>query len=435
MTSRPDAIDPRLVLRVYAAMAATAGLALVLWGPMWILGAESYQQFALVRMFGAMIAAMGCLTFGLAAATDPASQRRGVMWLLIAHVVVGVVLAMQWYAIWQPGPISSVVLGIVTAAAASLFYLLVTMDGDVGRSSFSLTSIFGAKDASPADALQSQYEQQIREAAKQEERNYLARDLHDSVKQQIFAIHTSAAAAQAHMGHGELDELEARAALEQVRSSAREAMAEMEAMLDQLRATPLDGAGLVDVLTRQCEALQFRTGANVRFTHGPLPPNGALGPGAHQALFRVAQEALANVGRHARATEVTVSLNVDADGFTLEVQDNGAGFDPSAAQSGMGMTNMRARTDELGGTLNIRQRPGGGTTVRCSVPCALLEDRDKARRHMRNRAAIWLVILASQALFTWKTPGPLTLTVISTIGLIRSIVGYRVVSRGRKVGR
>jgi len=210
----------------------------------------------------------------------------------------------------------------------------------------------------------------------------------------------------------------------------------MEAMLDQLRATPLNGAGLVDVLARQCEALQFRTGAAVHFTHGPLPPNDALAPGAHQALFRVAQEALANIGRHARATEVTVSLNVDADGFTLDVQDNGAGFDPSAAPSGMGITNMRARTDELGGTLVIAPRSGGGTRVRCSVPCALLGDRDEARRHMRNRGAIWLTILASQALFfSGKSPAPLTLTIISTIGLIRSVVGYRALSRRRETTR
>jgi signal transduction histidine kinase len=442
ITTHADAIDPRLALRVYAVIAALTGIALIGWGPLWFggdLAGGPLNQGAIVRTFGSMIAAIGCLAAGLGSAADPASQRRGLIWLIAAHVAVGGVLATQWFAIWRPGPMSATVIAVIVAVMMSLSYVLVTMEGEAGRASlsfgripFSVTSILGGRGSSATDTLRSRYEQQIREAAKQEERNYLARDLHDSVKQQIFAIHTSAAAAQAHLG---VDAPATRAALEQVRASAREAMAEMEAMLDQLRATPLDGTGLVDVLARQCEALRFRTGAQVHFTHGPLPPNDALGPGAHQALCRVAQEALANVGRHARATEVNVSLNSEGNGFTLEVQDNGAGFDTSDARSGMGMTNMQARTDELGGTLIINRRAGGGTTMRCTVPCSIPEDREEARRQMRNRGVGWAVLLALNMLFPPRSPITLSVAAIAAIGLVRCIAGYRVVSRRPEAAR
>jgi signal transduction histidine kinase len=434
LTTHPDAIDPGVVLHVYAAIAALTGVALIAWGPLWFAGSPDeplYQQYALVRTLGAMIIAMSCLVAGLASTDDPAGQRRGLVWLAAAHLVVGVVVAVQRFTIWQTGPISALVIGVLAAIVASLFYIVVTMDGEGGRFALghiplSLTSVFGSRTAQSTDALRSRYEQQIREAAKQEERNHLARDLHDSVKQQIFAIHTSAAAAQAHLS---VDAPETRAALEQVRDSAREAMAEMEAMLDQLRATPLDGAGLVGVIARQCEALRFRTGADVRFTHGELPPSEALAPGAHQVLCRVAQEALANVARHARATDVKVTLNVDADGFTLEVQDNGAGFDASTAESGMGVANMRARTDEAGGTLVIAPRSGAGTSVRCSLPCARLETRDEVRRHMRNQGLAWGVAFAFNMFFNWTSPATITVGAVTGIGLARSIVGYRAVSR------
>src|SRR4051812_43310759 len=167
------------------------------------------------------------------------------------------------------------------------------------------------------------FEASIRQAARQEERARLARDLHDAVKQQLFVIQTAAATAQARF---DSDRPGARAALEQVRSSAREAMGEMEAMLDQLQGVPIENAGLIAFVRRQCEALGFQTGARVSFTAGTLPPPGAVDPAARQTIARVAQEALSNVARHARAASVEVTLDTADGRFVLLVKDDGSGF-------------------------------------------------------------------------------------------------------------
>jgi len=157
-------------------------------------------------------------------------------------------------------------------------------------------------------------------------------------------------------------------ALDQIRSSAREAMTEMEAMMDQMRSVPLENASLVEALKKQYEALGHRTGAQVEFRLGDLPPNETLLPGSQQAILRVAQEALANIGRHARANNVTVSLGSFIDRLELRIQDDGAGFDQLQARRGAGITNMRARAEEFGGNFNVTSGPGSGTTVVLSIP-------------------------------------------------------------------
>jgi signal transduction histidine kinase len=189
-----------------------------------------------------------------------------------------------------------------------LFYFRQTGDGHRRNELSEVTGLFGRHRPS-AERLRSTYEDRIREAASQEERNRLARDLHDSIKQQIYAMQTAAATAQARFDG---DPAGAKEALERLRESGREAMAEMEAMLDSLRASPLENTGLVEALKKQCEALQFRTGAQVDFELGTLPPSETPAPAAQHALFRVAQEALANVGRHTRAARRTSTRRLPA---------------------------------------------------------------------------------------------------------------------------
>ena len=229
----------------------------------------------------------------------------------------------------------------------------------------------------PFAYLRAQHLQQASEAAAQETRNRLARDLHDSIKQQLFSINISAAAAQARLAQGAEG---STTALEDVRHSAKAALVEMNALLQQLSPEPLAKVGLVPALQEQGEALSYRTGAEVHIEIGELPDDDQFPPGAQEALFRIAQEALSNVARHARAGQVWLRLargenptlhSPLSTPLVLEIRDDGQGFDETAVAAGMGLSNMRQRVKEVGGQLHITSVPGKGTTVQIVIP---LED-------------------------------------------------------------
>ncbi len=198
-------------------------------------------------------------------------------------------------------------------------------------------------------------------------------------------------------------------------------MSEMEAMLDQLRAVPLENAGLIEALKKQCEALGFRTGAEVEFQHGTLPSSVALAPGTQDAVFRVAQEALSNIGRHARATKVTVFLTAGGGRLDLMIRDNGAGFDLEKQQRGMGLGNMSARAAEAGGTLDLNSGPGAGTKVVLSIPYRMTTARD-------YKIAAWSFgILTITAPFLYREDNPMMLIVVLVCGtgFVSSLLAYR----------
>lgn len=222
--------------------------------------------------------------------------------------------------------------------------------------------------------MRGQLVEQISEAAAQEERNRLARDLHDSIKQQVFSMSVSAAAAHAHL---DSNPTAARAALLDVKTSAQEAMVEMRALLQQLSPAPLEKSGLIQALRDQCEALAYRTGATVTPKFSLLPPDDRLPTGAQEALFRIAQEALSNIARHARAQHVTLSLDyTDGQPLVLRVQDDGQGFDPAQAVAGMGLGNIHSRAQAIGAAVDLTSAPGGGTTLAVSVPLVVPEEDD-----------------------------------------------------------
>jgi len=208
---------------------------------------------------------------------------------------------------------------------------------------------------------------QISEAAAQEERNRLARDLHDSIKQQVFSMSISAAAAHAHL---DSNPQAARAALQDVKQGAQEAMVEMRALLQQLSPAPLEKSGLIQALRDQCEALAYRTGATVTPSFSPtLPPDDRLPPGAQEAVFRIAQEALSNIARHARAQHVKLSVEfTEEKHLTLRIEDDGQGFDASANPTGMGLNNIRGRSAAIGADMTMSSTPGQGTTLTITIP-------------------------------------------------------------------
>jgi signal transduction histidine kinase len=423
--ARPEAIDSRLVFHVYACVTIPAGIIVYMWPLLTSMEGDATLYFAPGRIAAAVVAAAGCCAAAFAKIDDPIGRARGLHGFANAHILFGVMLLGQWVAVLSP-TVPAFVGWAPLLTGLVLLYLAITGPGADFTSALPAlrpdpaapgATLFAVHNKPGIGRLRSQYEEQIRQAAKQEERARLARDLHDAVKQQLFVIQTAGATAQARLA---TDSDGARAAVDQVRVAAREAMAEMEAMLEQLQGAPIENAGLVAFLKKQCEALGFRTGAEVTFEAGALPDERALDPGAREAISRVAQEALSNVARHARARHVVVTLATVDDRLVFTVQDDGSGFQGEGKPRGMGMANIATRAAEVGGTCEVASAPGKGTTVRFSVPCR----QPSSARPYATRAAVWGVILVAVTGFMLSRgvsarPWTLAIALIAAIAVAR----------------
>jgi signal transduction histidine kinase len=138
------------------------------------------------------------------------------------------------------------------------------------------------------------------------------------------------------------------------------------ALIFELRPESLEVEGLTAALDHQIAALHARHGIAVQASLGPEPD---VPYAAKEAMYRVAQEALHNVVKHARAGTVKVTLNADAEGLTLDVCDDGQGFDLAGPFPGhLGLRSMEERAAGLGGTVRVESTPGSGTRVRARIP-------------------------------------------------------------------
>lgn len=195
------------------------------------------------------------------------------------------------------------------------------------------------------------------------ERQRLAGEIHDTLAQGLTSIVMLLQAADAEIG---ADPREARRHVGLATQTAREGLAEARAMVAALAPADLQGEALHEALRRVTDRIGAELGIAARFeVCGPARP---LPPTAEVVLLRAAQEALANVRKHARAADVRVVLSYDAGAVRLEVRDDGAGFDPAQVNGGYGLRGMRSRILQVGGSLLVRARPGAGTTLSVEVP-------------------------------------------------------------------
>jgi PAS domain S-box-containing protein len=212
-------------------------------------------------------------------------------------------------------------------------------------------------------------------AAALEERQRLARELHDSVSQALYGITLGSDAARTL-----LDRDPARVAgpLEYVRSLAESGLAEMRALIFELRPESLENEGLVAALEKQAAALRARHEIEV---HTALCEEPDVPLWVKDALYRIVQEALHNIARHARAEDVGLLLEQDNEGILLEVRDDGIGFDPSRSFPGhLGLKSMRERAERLGGTLEVESRPGKGTRILVRIPTRRVDGHAPGQR-------------------------------------------------------
>jgi len=202
------------------------------------------------------------------------------------------------------------------------------------------------------------------ELAALEERNRLARDLHDSVKQQVFAVTMTLGGAQTLW---ERDPDAARQKLSEAVTLSRQAQQELAGLIHELRPVELEGKGLAAALEEYAERWSRRTGIAVQVT---MSRAGTLPLEMERVCFRVVQEALANVARHSGAGQGQVTLESADGGVNLAVVDDGCGFDTSVVEErGFGLRSMRERVEARGGQLAVDSAPGKGTrvTVQCGA--------------------------------------------------------------------
>jgi signal transduction histidine kinase len=204
---------------------------------------------------------------------------------------------------------------------------------------------------------------QAQELAALQERQKLARELHDSVAQVLYGIALGARTARILLDRDPTRIVEP---LDYVLALARAGQAEMRALIFELRPESLEIEGLVVALTKQVEAVQARYGLHtvLELEAEPLLPFVLK-----EALYRIAQEALHNAAKHAHATAVEVRLRTLTTGVVLEVVDDGVGFEPEQPFPGhLGVQSMRERVAHLEGTIHILSAPGQGTRIRVTLP-------------------------------------------------------------------
>ena len=205
------------------------------------------------------------------------------------------------------------------------------------------------------------------------ERQRLAREIHDTLAQGFASIVTLYEAARAEVGSR--PEVALRR-LEEVGRTARASLAEARRVVSALRPEALEHATLAGALDAIVHYFSAETGIDTRSTVDGEPRD--LDPEAEAALLRVAQEALANARKHARASRVTVTLTYLDDSARLDVRDDGVGFDSESAAGarngwqagGFGLTSMRERLEGQGGTLTIESAPAAGTAIAAVLPYA-----------------------------------------------------------------
>ena len=206
--------------------------------------------------------------------------------------------------------------------------------------------------------------EQAQELAALQERQRLARELHDSVSQALYGISLWAHTVREALESSEPEQAEA--AIEDVLTLAEAGLAEMHALIFELRPESLETEGLVAALTKQVEALRARYKLTVEANLVDEPD---LSLEKKEALYRIAQEALHNIVKHARASNVVLRLARQEREVFLEVCDNGKGFDPTGPFPGhLGVRSMRERVTKIGGTLTIESAPGQGTCIHVQVP-------------------------------------------------------------------
>jgi signal transduction histidine kinase len=345
---------PHVVVFVVGLQVITATL--VLWEA-FALGSGWFGFLAAVCF--AYTRALPRLSWQLAGAAGVAfiaasSQTAGLDSSEIFHVAVAIVL-----------------LTVDLLLMGSLMWLLWDHDQQAARNQRALAELGAANRRLEAtiaenEGLHQQLLVQAREAGTLDERQRMAREIHDTLAQGLTGIVTQLQAAEQAASRAPGEQAGWRRHVAAAKRLARESLTEARRSVDALRPEPLEGCRLSEALTGVAERWSALNGVPAQVTTtGSVRPIAAE---AEFALLRAAQEALANVARHAHASRVGLTISYMENEVALDVRDDGVGFDPAVLDRGFGLVAMRQRIAGLSGTLQVESEPGGGTAVSACVP-------------------------------------------------------------------
>ncbi|ABF43063.1 histidine kinase [Candidatus Koribacter versatilis Ellin345] len=199
--------------------------------------------------------------------------------------------------------------------------------------------------------------------AHEEERSYLARELHDDTSQRLalLAIQLEALAMNLPQKKATL-----RAALMDMHKSVTDLAADIHALSRQLHPSVLDRLGAVAAIRGLCDQVRAQRGISVTFSGADI--SDALPRESALCLYRIAEEAITNAIKHGSATELVVELSQRSNAVVLTIRDNGSGFDLRAQSEGLGFLSMRERLRLASGSLLVRSASGEGTAIEASIP-------------------------------------------------------------------
>lgn len=294
---------------------------------------------------------------------------------ILLYIVLGVIIS--FYAGFKSSDSMKVTLDsisvLITQFANGNYQssMHINKDSEFSRIAMELNTL-GEKLQNQVRSLQrmadekSEFAKSAHKAAVIEERQRLARDLHDAVSQQLFALTMMSEAAVKQL---EQNPATAKEQMEDVAKAALQSQTEMRALLLHLRPVHLSGDSLPTGVLKLIDELKQKSQIefNVSVSHDLT-----LSDTIEEHVFRIIQESLSNILRHANATEVTVDISRRAKELFIHIRDNGKGFDVnhnSDRKTSYGLKTMRERSDELGGTFTVRSNFDEGTYIDIRIPC------------------------------------------------------------------
>lgn len=253
----------------------------------------------------------------------------------------------------------------------SLMWLLQDRNEQIAQHQGALTELSAANQRLEATIAENENLHQrlllhAREAGVRDERRRMAREIHDTLAQGLTGIVTQLQAAEQAAGRSPGDPAAWQRHVAAATQLARDSLSEARRSVEALRPEPLEGGRLSEALSDVAGRWSVLNAIPVQVTTtGTVRP---VQPEAEFALLRAAQEALANVARHAHATRVGLTISYMENEVALDVRDDGVGFDPGMAGHGFGLVAMRQRIAALSGTLQVESEPGNGTAISACVP-------------------------------------------------------------------